>query len=127
MVFQLVYSSRAAAPIGRTALMALLEDVRRRNTERGVTGMLLYRDGRFLQLLEDAEDDLADAEAAAEAAEEALENALRDIDADLVKLDRSEIGSTARMTVFPHGFGLEIDPDGRAHERGARCPVERDR
>jgi hypothetical protein len=50
--FQLVYSSAAVRPLTHEALVDLLEQSRTRNVARRVTGMLLYRDSRFLQLLE---------------------------------------------------------------------------
>ncbi|GAA3556148.1 hypothetical protein GCM10022197_09130 [Microlunatus spumicola] len=52
MVFQLVYSSAAVRPLAHEALVDLLEQSRTRNDDARVTGMLLYRDSRFLQLLE---------------------------------------------------------------------------
>lgn len=58
MVFQLAYASVAARPSARPDLVALLRQSRVNNAERGVTGMLLYRDGRFLQLLEGAQADV---------------------------------------------------------------------
>lgn len=52
MVFQLVYSSAAVRPLSHGALVDLLEQSRADNGVRRVTGMLLYRHQRFLQLLE---------------------------------------------------------------------------
>jgi hypothetical protein len=52
VVFQLVYSSAAVRPLTHEALVDLLEQARERNVDRRVTGMLLHRHGRFLQLLE---------------------------------------------------------------------------
>ena len=52
MVFQLVYSSTAVQPLSHGALADLLEQSRADNVARRVTGMLLYRQRRFLQLLE---------------------------------------------------------------------------
>jgi hypothetical protein len=49
---QLVYVSSATKPFPQDELLALLAQSRRRNTESGVTGMLLYRDGNFMQVLE---------------------------------------------------------------------------
>ncbi len=61
---------------------------------------------------EDAEDDLVDASAMSDATEIDLENVIRDIDGDLAKLDRENPSLNARATVFPNGFGQEIDPEG---------------
>jgi hypothetical protein len=47
-----------------------------------------------------------------------IENLIRDIDADLGKLDRSDATLNARSTVFPDGFGKEIEPDGEAQLAG---------
>ncbi|HEY0238867.1 MAG TPA: BLUF domain-containing protein [Friedmanniella sp.] len=55
MVFQLVYSSTAVQPVGPEVLVGLLTQSRASNARCDVTGMLLYRDGRFLQLLEGRE------------------------------------------------------------------------
>lgn len=48
----LVYTSTAAAPFRETALTHLLEQARTLNGAREVTGMLLYRGTRFIQVLE---------------------------------------------------------------------------
>jgi Sensors of blue-light using FAD len=50
--FHLVYASSATHPFSEAELLALLELSRRNNTRVNVTGMLLYRDGNFLQVLE---------------------------------------------------------------------------
>ncbi|MFK0400851.1 BLUF domain-containing protein [Microbacterium sp. NPDC090225] len=47
-----VYTSTASQPFRGTALDELLATCRRRNGEHDVTGMLLYREGRFIQVLE---------------------------------------------------------------------------
>lgn len=48
----LVYTSTASAPFRESALAHLLQDSRARNAEQEITGMLLYRDERFIQVLE---------------------------------------------------------------------------
>lgn len=48
----LVYTSTASQPFRETALEQLLRVCRRLNEARGITGMLLHRDGRFIQVLE---------------------------------------------------------------------------
>ncbi len=48
----LTYQSDASAPPSDTELNALVAQARLRNQSVGVTGMLLYEDGRFLQTLE---------------------------------------------------------------------------
>ncbi|MDT8990883.1 BLUF domain-containing protein [Curvibacter sp. APW13] len=51
-ILQLVYSSRATEPFNSVQMEALLEGARRFNAEHDITGMLLYADGHFLQVLE---------------------------------------------------------------------------
>jgi len=52
LVFQLGYSSAAARPFDAGELVELLTKARENNAALGVTGMLLYHDGSFLQVLE---------------------------------------------------------------------------
>ena len=63
---------------------------------------------------DDAQDVEVEASAICDFTEINLENAIRDIDADLGKLDRAEPERNARATVFPEGYGQDIDPDGEA-------------
>ena len=49
---QLVYVSSATTLFTHDELLALLEQSRNRNGRAGVTGILLYRDGNFMQVLE---------------------------------------------------------------------------
>jgi len=51
-VFQIVYVSSAVRPFTISELMDLLNRARPRNLACGVTGILLYHDGNFMQLLE---------------------------------------------------------------------------
>jgi hypothetical protein len=51
-LFQVVYTSTAAATFSRAELMAMLKGSVQRNTEAGITGLLLYKDGTFMQVLE---------------------------------------------------------------------------
>ncbi len=55
-MFFLVYVSSATRPFSGEDLRALLETCRKDNAELGVTGMLLYKDGNFMQVLEGDED-----------------------------------------------------------------------
>lgn len=48
----LVYISRAVRPMGDGDLVALLRQCRSNNAACGISGLLLYRDGRFMQALE---------------------------------------------------------------------------
>lgn len=51
-LFQLVYVSSALVPFSRSQLTALLEKSRGNNAKIGISGLLLYHDGNFMQLLE---------------------------------------------------------------------------
>ena len=51
-----MYVSSAVGPWGRAELTALLEQSRAKNTSLGVTGLLLHREGTFMQVLEGEED-----------------------------------------------------------------------
>jgi hypothetical protein len=51
-MFQLVYASSALRPFSEPELRTLLRKARQNNVKLGVTGMLLYKGGNFLQALE---------------------------------------------------------------------------
>ncbi len=51
-VFGFMYQCQEAEPLSEAEIAEILEVSRRNNESRGITGMLLYRDGRFLQVLE---------------------------------------------------------------------------
>ena len=55
-MFQIVYASSALQPFTKPELQALLEQARPKNDKLGVTGMLLYKDGNFMQVLEGEQD-----------------------------------------------------------------------
>ncbi|WP_416393052.1 MULTISPECIES: BLUF domain-containing protein [unclassified Curtobacterium] len=52
MLVSIVYMSRAATPFDDAALAELLRASRLRNEALGVSGLLLAKNGRFMQLLE---------------------------------------------------------------------------
>lgn len=52
MIYQIVYRSVATQDFWPEDLFALVETARRKNALRSVTGMLLFHEGIFLQLLE---------------------------------------------------------------------------
>lgn len=54
-LFQLVYVSNATEPFTKDQLRALLKGSHRRNAQAGITGLLLYKDGNFMQALEGEE------------------------------------------------------------------------
>ncbi len=51
-MYYIVYVSAAAEPFSKSALLELLNKARDNNQRRNVTGLLLYKDGDFIQLLE---------------------------------------------------------------------------
>ncbi|MDJ0778735.1 MAG: BLUF domain-containing protein [Gammaproteobacteria bacterium] len=60
-MIQVSYVSSSPEPMTAEALLALLEECRTNNRKRGITGMLLYGNGTFLQAIEGDEpviDDL---------------------------------------------------------------------
>lgn len=57
-LFSLLYSSAAAYPMREEELVDLLEQSRAHNRKYGITGMLLYHNGSFMQYLEGGKDDV---------------------------------------------------------------------
>jgi hypothetical protein len=57
-VHELIYRSRATAPFDRAEIGRILATARRENSQRGVTGLLLYSDASFVQLLEGDETEV---------------------------------------------------------------------
>ncbi len=55
MLFHLIYVSTAVKPMIGDELVSLLEQSRARNKRHRITGMLLYSDGHFMQVLEGEE------------------------------------------------------------------------
>ncbi len=53
---EIVYSSRAAVPFDEGDLKALLAKARTKNAAQNVTGILLYHNGSFFQVLEGTEE-----------------------------------------------------------------------
>ena len=54
----LVYASRATIPFDEEMLKALLAKARKNNGAKNITGMLLYRDGLFIQALEGTQGEI---------------------------------------------------------------------
>ncbi|MDY0743404.1 BLUF domain-containing protein [Paucibacter sp. R3-3] len=52
MLVRLVYASRAAATIGEHDFNAILKSSREHNQAEGITGLLCFNEGVFIQLLE---------------------------------------------------------------------------
>ena len=55
-MYSLAYVSEASADLAAPDLLDLLQRSREKNTALGVSGILLYRYGTFLQLLEGSQD-----------------------------------------------------------------------
>lgn len=55
-LFQIVYTSTASEDFDRAKLMDMLKGSVHRNTQAGITGLLLYKDGCFMQALEGEEE-----------------------------------------------------------------------
>lgn len=56
MLYSLVYVSSTVTPFSSAELVALLDQSRANNTRLGISGMLLYKDGNTMQLLEGERD-----------------------------------------------------------------------
>lgn len=59
-LYSLVYMSRAVEPLDDAGLHRLLTASREANGGRGITGLLLYRNSRFVQFLEGEEEPVRD-------------------------------------------------------------------
>ena len=57
-MIRLIYVSSATRLMSEDSLIALLNQARNRNERQNVTGMLLYADGNFMQVLEGDERDV---------------------------------------------------------------------
>lgn len=57
-MYQLLYTSKALHPFKDEELQQLLEIARLNNSRKSITGMLLYCNSNFIQLLEGDESDL---------------------------------------------------------------------
>lgn len=55
-MIQLIYESRAIGTFRQTDLLSLLEHARKRNAHEGITGILIFHKGTFLQVLEGPKD-----------------------------------------------------------------------
>jgi hypothetical protein len=79
---RIIYISSATAPMSDAALAALVAQARSFNADHGLTGMLIYAEGNFLQLLEGDEREV----------DELYERISRDPrHAHLIRLERTPI------------------------------------
>jgi len=58
MLKQLIYASHAVRPLADEDLLGILQGARERNARHQITGMLVYRDAVFLQVLEGEDGEL---------------------------------------------------------------------
>jgi hypothetical protein len=58
LVYQLVYMSSTSKPLSLDELSEVLDQARERNFERNVTGLLIYHDQLFFQVLEGDKEDV---------------------------------------------------------------------
>jgi hypothetical protein len=61
-LLQVVYVSSATAPWSEEDLLRALETFQARNVRRGITGLLLYCDGNFMQAIEGPRAEIIDLE-----------------------------------------------------------------
>ncbi len=57
-MYHLVYTSHAVRQLSEEDLIELLKESRLFNLEHGITGMLLYIQGKFIQVLEGSKDEV---------------------------------------------------------------------
>jgi Sensors of blue-light using FAD len=57
-MFRVVCASAASHLYSNTELCSMLDETRRTNARHGITGMLLYKNGAFLQILEGEHEDV---------------------------------------------------------------------
>ena len=59
-MIQISYLSKTSSPMSAAQLVSLLQQCHANNTARGVTGMLFYGNGTFLQVIEGGRDEVCD-------------------------------------------------------------------
>ena len=60
MLVRLLYASRSAAPLTSSVVDSILEQSRKNNSLRGITGMLCFSEDIFMQVLEGGRDKVCD-------------------------------------------------------------------
>ena len=108
---QLIYTSEATLPFTDEQLQALLRQARRSNEQAGLTGVLLYNDAHFVQVLEGG----------AEALDALYERLRRDVrHHDLVLLARGPLAAR-RFGAWAMSFHA-VEPAQLARVRGYAAP-----
>ncbi len=59
-IYQIVYVSSAAGPVDDASMHELVAASEERNHCRNITGLLLHKDGRFMQFLEGPQENVAE-------------------------------------------------------------------
>ena len=115
-LIQLAYSSRAKKNFSDIEMLEFLDRFRKKNTEMGITGILIYKDGHFLQFLEGEENKIDSLYAAIEKdkrhdnvilllREEIEKRSFRDWSMGYVDLDKLDQDS---IPVFTNIFDMKI-------------------
>jgi Sensors of blue-light using FAD len=60
MIVRCLYASRSTAPLDATIVNSILEQSRKNNPRRGITGLLCYTGDIFVQVLEGGRDQVCD-------------------------------------------------------------------
>ncbi|MEQ8232353.1 MAG: BLUF domain-containing protein [Gammaproteobacteria bacterium] len=60
MLVRLLYASRPAAPLNTTLIDGILAQSQKSNPSRGITGILVYNDRLFMQVLEGGRDEVCE-------------------------------------------------------------------
>lgn len=60
MLVRCLYASRAAAPVSASQLDQILDQSRKNNPKRGITGLLCFTSNTFVQVLEGGRDEVCD-------------------------------------------------------------------
>lgn len=125
-LMHLIYASRGARPLSKGEIVALLRHARGKNSGLNITGMLLYDEGSFLQVLEGEEAVVNDlfAQIAGDDRHDSIVTIINeaiphrqfaDWSMGYAELSRSELGQIDGMNDFFEGRRCLADIDsGRA-------------
>ncbi len=122
VIYQLVYVSRAAVDMDVQALDEILSSARENNGALGVTGMLLYHEGSFIQVLEGEE-------AAVESLFDKVSKDSRHKDANIVLRTTVDARAFEQWSMgYKRADSLEEVPEGFHHflQHGYRRQTEAD-
>ena len=106
-MYQIIYVSTAAEPIDESGLLELLNQSRANNKRDQITGMLLYKAGRFMQAIEGTEENVTELY-------EVIKKDMRHRNVDTL---RSEYRPSRDFPNWTMGF-QNLDSDKHAHHDG---------